>query len=155
MDRHTGKLRESRLHGSLTLFCGVFLLDFLWSIILFSLVLRPYVVYLKVLPCAHVHLSARMDSSKEAKGTLTSPIMGCHPLPFWFPRSLSVHMSLRQPPWPWELRHMWSLYLLSAPLCPCHYHGLKVSTGGNVQLFTLFLLLFISGSVNRRLVVNV
>ena len=76
VDRHTGKLRESRLHGSLTLFCGVFLLDFLWSIILFSLVLRPYVVYLKVLPCAHVHLSARMDSSKEAKGTLTSPIMG-------------------------------------------------------------------------------
>ena len=51
------------------------------------------------------------------------------------------------------------LYLLSgqgpAPLCPCHYHGLKVSPGGNVQLFTLFLLLFISGSVNRRLVVNV
>ena len=158
MDRHTGKLRESRLHGSLTLFCGVFLLDFLWSIILFSLVLRPYVVYLKVLPCAHVHLSARMDSSKEAKGTLTSPIMG-------------VTLSLFDSQGVFLCRCHWDnlldlenwdicdLYLLSgqgpAPLCTCHYHGLKVSPGGNVQLFTLFLLLFISGSVNRRLVVNV
>ena len=37
---------------------------------------------------------------------------------------------------------MWSLYLLSgqdsAPLCPCHFCYLKVSTGDRVQLFTLF-----------------
>ena len=82
MDRHTGKLRESRLRGGLTLLYGVSLLDVLWSVILLSLVLRPYVVYPKVLPCTHVHLSARMDSSKEARGTLTSPLMGWHPLPF-------------------------------------------------------------------------
>ena len=65
MDRHTGKLRESRPRGSLNLSYGVFLLEFLWPIILLSLVLSPYVVYLKVLPCAHMHLSAKMDSSKE------------------------------------------------------------------------------------------
>ena len=65
MDRHTGKLRESRPRGSLNLSYGVFLLEFLWPIILLSLVLSLYVVYLKVLPCAHMHLSAKMDSSKE------------------------------------------------------------------------------------------
>ena len=86
MDRHTGKLRESHLRGALTLLYGVSLLDVLWSVILLSLVLRPYVVYPKVLPCTHVHLSARMDSSKEASGTLTSPLMGWHPLPFLIPK---------------------------------------------------------------------
>ena len=82
MDRHTGKLRESCPHGSLNLLYGVFLLDPLWPIILLSLVLSPYVVYLKVLPCAHLHLSARMDSSKEAYGYVDITYYGVAPSPF-------------------------------------------------------------------------
>ena len=41
------------------------------------------------------------------------------------------------------------------PLCSCHYRYLEGSTGDKVQSLTLFLLLSLSQSVNRRLVVNV
>ena len=34
--------------------------------ILLCLVLSPYLIYLRVLPCEHVHLLAKVDSSKEA-----------------------------------------------------------------------------------------
>ena len=49
-------------------FYGAFLLGFLWLIILLFLVLSLYLVYLRVLPCVHVHLLAKLDSSKEAYG---------------------------------------------------------------------------------------
>ena len=68
IDSHGRAQRESRLHGSLNHFYGAFLLGFLWSIILLCLVLSPYLIHLRVLPCAHVHLLAMMDSNEEAYG---------------------------------------------------------------------------------------
>ena len=60
--------RESHPCGSLYLLYGAFLLGFLWPIILLCLVLSPYLVYFRVLPCVHAHLLAKMDSSEEAYG---------------------------------------------------------------------------------------
>ena len=70
MGRHMGGLRERepRPPGSLNHFDGAFFPGFLWPIILLCLVLSPYLVYLRVLPCVHVHLLAKMDSSEEAYG---------------------------------------------------------------------------------------
>ena len=59
-------------HGSLNHFYEAFLLDFLWPVISICLVLSPYLVCLRILPCAHVHHSAKMDSTEEAYGKLTS-----------------------------------------------------------------------------------
>ena len=66
IDTRAGSERESRPHSSLNHFYGAFLPGFLWPIILLCLVLSPYMVYLRVLPCAH--LIAKMDSSEEAYG---------------------------------------------------------------------------------------
>ena len=60
--------RESHPRGSLNHFYGASLLGFLWPIILLCLVLSLYLVYLRVLPCVHEHLLAKMDSSKEDYG---------------------------------------------------------------------------------------
>ena len=60
--------RESRPRDSLNHLYGAFLPGFLWLIILLCLVLSPYLVYLRVLPCVRVHLLARMDSSEEPCG---------------------------------------------------------------------------------------
>ena len=65
---HTGGLRGSCPRVGLRHFYGAFLLGFLWLIILLFLVLSLYLVYLRVLPCVHVHLLAKLDSSKEAYG---------------------------------------------------------------------------------------
>ena len=62
------------------------------AVILIWLVLRLYLVYLRSLPYVHVHLLAKMDSSKETYRHLTSLTMKWRPLPLWPPRSLSVHM---------------------------------------------------------------
>ena len=66
MDRFSE--RELRPHGTLKHFYGAFLLGFLWPITLLCLVLSLYLVYLRVLPCVHMHLLAKMDSSEEAYG---------------------------------------------------------------------------------------
>ena len=63
-----GGLRESCPHGSLNHVYGAVLLSFLWPIILLCLVLSPYLVYLRALPCVRGHLLAEMDSSEEAYG---------------------------------------------------------------------------------------
>ena len=68
VDRHMGRLRESCPPGGLNHSCGAFLLGFLWPSILICLVLSPYLANLRILPCAHVHLSAKMDSREEAWG---------------------------------------------------------------------------------------
>ena len=59
-------------HGSLNHLYGAFLLDFLWPINLIYLVLSPYLVYFRVLPCVCAHLLAKMDSSKEVYGYVAS-----------------------------------------------------------------------------------
>ena len=49
--RYTGRLRELCLCGGLNRFYGAFLPIFLWPIILLGLVLIPYLVYFRILPC--------------------------------------------------------------------------------------------------------
>ena len=69
MDRHIGGLRkrerESRPRGSLISYrahsSGFPLVSHL-----IYLVLSPYLVYLRILPCVHMHPSPKVDSSKEA-----------------------------------------------------------------------------------------
>ena len=52
-------------------------------------------------------------------------------------------------------KYVVSLSEQDSALCHGQDCYLKVSTGGKVQVFNLFLLLFLSGSVNRRLAVNI
>ena len=66
IDTQVGSEGQSCPHSSLNNLYGAFLPGFLWSIILLCLVLSQYLVYLRVLPHVHVHLLAKMDSSKEA-----------------------------------------------------------------------------------------
>ena len=49
-------------------FYGAFLLGFFWQIILIRQIQSPYLVYLRILPCVRVHLSAKMESTEEAYG---------------------------------------------------------------------------------------
>ena len=59
-------------HGSLNHFFGVFVPDFLWPIILLCLVLSLYLVYLRVLPHVHVHISQpRWGLAKRPMGRLS------------------------------------------------------------------------------------
>ena len=58
----SGSDRESHPHGSPNQFYGSFLLDFPLANHL-CLILGPYLVYLKVLPCEHEHLLTKMDFS--------------------------------------------------------------------------------------------
>ena len=60
--------RKSCPRGGLNPFYGAFILGFLWPVILLCLILSPYLVYLRVLPCVHMYLLAKMDSSDEAYG---------------------------------------------------------------------------------------
>ena len=69
MDRHTGGLRKLLPCGSLNHLHGAFLLGFLWPIILLYLGLSPHSVYLRILPCVHADLSAKIDLSvSSSKG---------------------------------------------------------------------------------------
>lgn len=47
---------------------GSFNYGLLWWIILICLVHSPYLAYLRILPCVHTHLSAKMDSAAKACG---------------------------------------------------------------------------------------
>ena len=82
IDARAGSERESRPRGCLNHFYGAFLPGFLWPVVLLCLVLSPYLVELRVLPCVRAHLLAKMDSSEEAYGQLVLLTMGWHPLPF-------------------------------------------------------------------------
>ena len=44
----------------------------LWPIVLVCLVHRPNMVYLRILPCVHTHLSAKVDPTEEVSGRSTS-----------------------------------------------------------------------------------
>ena len=67
-DTWAGSETESCPGGSLNHFTGHFFQVFLQSIILICLVRSSDLVYLRILPCLHTHLSAQMDSSEEACG---------------------------------------------------------------------------------------
>ena len=68
IDTRADSEKESCPRGSLNHLYEAFLPGFLWPIILHCLVLSPYLVYLRVLPCVRTHLLAKVDSSKEAYG---------------------------------------------------------------------------------------
>ena len=70
---NTREAAERELHPRDTLnhLHGVILLGFLWPVILLCLVLNPYLVYLRILPCVRMHLVAKMDASKRLVGRLT------------------------------------------------------------------------------------
>ena len=63
IDTSTDSERELRPRGSLNHFMGFF-----WPIIVLWQLLSSYLVYLRVLPCVHVQLLAKTDSSEEANG---------------------------------------------------------------------------------------
>ena len=70
VDRHTGRLR-GRIAPSWQfklLICGISS-RFPWPIILICLVQSSYLLYLRILPCAHTHLLAKM---KEVYGWVAS-----------------------------------------------------------------------------------
>ena len=52
----------------LNLYYGAFLLAFFWPVISICLVASTYLVYLRILSYVHMHLLAKMDSTKEASG---------------------------------------------------------------------------------------
>ena len=79
---YTGRLRESHPCGSLNNSYGAFLPGFLWPVSLLCLVLSPYLVYLKVLPCVLTLSQPRQILVKRPVGRLTSFTMRCHHLPF-------------------------------------------------------------------------
>ena len=62
------RITELQSRGSLNYFYGAFLPGFLWPIILICLVLSLYLVYLRILPCRHTHLLAKMNSTKNVYG---------------------------------------------------------------------------------------
>ena len=70
VDRHTRGLRKRESHpcGSLNYSYGAFSSGFLWLSILICLVLSLYLVYLRILPCVHAHLSAKTDSTEGVYG---------------------------------------------------------------------------------------
>ena len=70
VDRHTWTQRvaECMPQGGLNHFYAACLPGFLWPIILLCLVLNPYLVYDRVLPCVRAHALAKMNSSEEADG---------------------------------------------------------------------------------------
>ena len=69
---HTGRLRrgkrELRPHGKLNHLYGAFFPGSLRPIILICQAHSPYLVYLRILPCVHIHLLAKIDYTKEAYG---------------------------------------------------------------------------------------
>ena len=84
VDRHMGKLTESCPSDNSDHLCGASLLGFLWPIILLNLVLGPYFVYLRTLLCVYSHASLSQGGFRP-RGLWVG-------LPFWPPRSLSVHV---------------------------------------------------------------
>ena len=46
-------------------FYGAFLLGFFWQIILIRQIQSPYLVYLRILPCVHMHLLAKKVSTAK------------------------------------------------------------------------------------------
>ena len=64
MDTWVDSEKELRPRGSLNHLYGA-ILGFLRAVVSLCLVLCTYLVPLSILPCVYLHLSAKMDSSKE------------------------------------------------------------------------------------------
>ena len=60
--------KSGTLMGVCITYMGHFFLVFLWPNILICLVHSPYIVHLRILPCVHAHLLAKMDSLEEVCG---------------------------------------------------------------------------------------
>ena len=73
IDTQVGAERELCPRGGLNHFYGALLLGFPWPVTLTCLVLSPYMVHVRILPCVCAHFSAKMDSSEEAYGQLWEP----------------------------------------------------------------------------------
>ena len=69
VDRHMGGLRaraaEVHQNCSLNYFYKALLPGFLWPIILICLIHSSYLVNLRILPCVHMHLLARLDFTEK------------------------------------------------------------------------------------------
>ena len=60
--------KSGTLMGVCITYMGHFFLVFLWPNILICLVHSPYIVHLRILPCVHTHLLAKMVSLEEVCG---------------------------------------------------------------------------------------
>ena len=61
VDSGKERVAESHTYGSLNYFHGVFLPEFLWSIILICLVHSPYFVYLKILTYVNTNFTEKVS----------------------------------------------------------------------------------------------
>ena len=115
VDRHRKRLRgrvpETRYPGSLNHLHGAFLLVFLWPIILVCLVHGLYLVYLRTLPHAHMHLLAKVIlPERHIKRTALGLTL------LWSPRSLSVCV-VREVSWLSRKKICAPITRVSWPLC--------------------------------------
>ena len=68
-DRHMGRLRERVVPlWQFKLLIWTFFWVFLWLIILTCLVQIHYLAHFKILRCVHMHILAKVESTKEACG---------------------------------------------------------------------------------------
>ena len=126
---------------------------YLWPIIWF---LFPHLTCPRTLPNMGVPLFPRwIPAQIPMGGPLASHIMGWCPLLFDAQGAFLCMCSVPSP----RMGNIWPLDPLLkqglAPLCSCHDCYLKVSSEDKAWLFTLFLLLLLFRSVNKRLVVNI
>ena len=73
--------------------------------------LSPYLASPRALPCVHVHLLAKMDSSSRKK--LTGPYYDlANPSLLWPLRNISAHVWCGRSPWPqeWEIHGLFVFY---------------------------------------------
>ena len=102
VDRHMGRHREK---DSCTIAIWIHLWcvspGFLWPIVLIYFVHSPYLVYLRIFPCVHMHLLAKMDFTKKVYGQRTSLDITS----LWPPRRLSAHCVVSEVSWllDWEI----------------------------------------------------
>ena len=136
---HRWAQRESLPCGSLNHFHGAFLPGFLWPIILLCLVLSPYLVYLRILPCVCAHLLAKMDSSEEAYGQVDITYYEVTPPPFLTSKEPFCVCVVGKVSLTSRMKNMWSFisYLDRAQLLLPPAILEYLSTGDKLQLFRL------------------
>ena len=74
---------------------------------------------------------------------------------FWTPKESFCTCAVSPLPQGWEMWDLLIFYSNRIQSVSVPAVTVKVSTGDKVQLFTLFLLLFLTQSANRRLIVNI
>ena len=93
VDRHIGGLRDrvAPLWCDLNHFCGAFLPGFLWPIVLLCLVLRSYLIFLRVLACVPHISQPRQFLVERLMGSCITYYEVIPPV-YWSPRKLSAHV---------------------------------------------------------------